>query len=349
MRFLSLLVPVLMLPVAAQDVGGFESRIQAAESVVARFYRGEGLEEARRRVNTQVDAFNGRVAQWNARLDQAKVEATADTGALSDLESQVAALDRQLARKAAADDPAALRRFNQRIEERNALVARYNLLVARARNTAEAYESLAQQSRVELQKERERLQGEQQALASRVMALDDFQRDGRDVAFVQGLNRLLADLRQRHRSKGGAGLQTQVERVRGLRRELARWAMAQQQAQDNGLVLVEAMVGDEPCCFIVDTGAQRVCLSMEIIVAAGFEGLLGKESVLVLAGGQRIRGRQLDFPAVTVNGSTEQSVAGSVVPVSEVGIDGLLGQSYLRRFVYTLDSGKAEPLTLLRR
>ncbi|WP_005037350.1 retropepsin-like aspartic protease [Holophaga foetida] len=349
MRVLSLLVPVLMSPVFAQDASGFENRIRAAESVVERFYRGERLEEARKRVNAQVDAFNERVNQWNTRLDQARVEAEREAKPLGDLESQLAALDKPLALRPDPRDAEAVRRFNRRLEERNALVGRYNALVDQIKASADAYEALARQSRDELQRDRERLQDEQQALASRVGALESFQEDGRDVGFFQGLNRLLADLRQQQRSRGGSGLQREVERVRGLRRELARWAMAQQLAQENGLVLVEALVGDEPCCFIVDTGAQRVCLSTEIIVAAGCEGFLGRESTLVLAGGQKIRGRQLDFPAVTVKGMTEQSVAGSAIPASEVGIDGLLGQSFLRRFVYTLDSGKAEPLTLVRR
>lgn len=348
-RSCCLLVPVLLAPVSAQDVQGFDSRIRDAESIVARFYRGESLEEARKRVNLQVDAFNERVNQWNTRLDRAKREAGREAAPLDELESQVAALDKQLALKPDPRDQESLQRYNHRVQERNALVERYNALIDRARAAADAYEALGQQSRGELQRVREGLQREQRSLEERAAAMESFQKEGRDVAFFQGLNRLLADLRQQQRLRPWGELQRQVQQVRGLRLELARWAMAQQAAQENGLVLVEAQVGDETCCFLVDTGAQRVCISTEIIVALGCQKLLGEESTLILAGGQKIRGRQIEIPAITVDGQTESSVAGSAIPVSEVGVDGLLGQSFLQRFVYTIDSRSAKPLKLVRR
>jgi len=340
---------VLTLPGGAQEARAFETRIKDAEMVVERYYRGETLEKARRRVNLQVDDFNARVTGWKARLEKAKAQAGQGSEPLAALETQIATLDRQLALRPDPKDAEALRRFNRQVESRNALVESYNTLAESVRGSADAYESMAQQSKAELQGDRERLQGEQRALEARVKAFEAFQAQGRDVAFFAGLNALLADLRREQRSRPGAVYRSQVERVRALRRALGRWALAQQSAQENGLVLVEALVGDEPCWFIVDTGAQRVCLSTEIIEVAGYGDRLGEESTLVLAGGQKIRGRQIDFPTLTVDGQIERNVAGSAIPASEVGIDGLLGQSFLRRFVYTLDGRRAEPLVLEKR
>ena len=42
-------------------------------------------------------------------------------------------------------------------------------------------------------------------------------------------------------------------------------------------------------------------------------------------------------------------VAGSAVPASDVGIDGLLGQAFLKRFVYTIDEDRPGKLVLVRR
>jgi clan AA aspartic protease (TIGR02281 family) len=137
--------------------------------------------------------------------------------------------------------------------------------------------------------------------------------------------------------------------VRGIRRELARWAGARQDAQDNGLVLVDAMVGDEPCCFIVDTGAQQVCLPAELIAALGLTGSLGEESTLTLAGGQKLRGRSITLPRLEVEGRVATAVSGSAVPASEVGVDGLLGQSFLKHFVYTIDEARPGKLVLVPR
>ena len=86
---------------------------------------------------------------------------------------------------------------------------------------------------------------------------------------------ILAELREACRSRPDPDLLAALGQVRGCRRELARWAGEREEAQDNGLVLVDAVVGDEPCCFIVDTGAQRVCLPAELIRALGLTGSLG--------------------------------------------------------------------------
>jgi len=113
--------------------------------------------------------------------------------------------------------------------------------------------------------------------------------------------------------------------------------MARQAAQDNGLVLVQATVLDEPCCFIVDTGAQQVCLPEELIAAIGLTASLGEASTMILAGGQKLRGRAITLPRLATSGMTARDVPGTAIPPSEVGIDGLLGQTFLRHFTYTID------------
>jgi len=109
------------------------------------------------------------------------------------------------------------------------------------------------------------------------------------------------------------------------------------------------MVGDEPCSFIVDTGAQLVCLPEELIDALGEGGKLGEESALTLAGGQKLRGRAIRFDRISVAGGAAAQVDGVAVPASEVGIDGLLGQSFLKHFAYTIDPGQPGKLVLVRR
>jgi predicted aspartyl protease len=235
------------------------------------------------------------------------------------------------------------------VKARNALVARYNEQRAAARQAVDAYNERTRQLDAGISQARARLEAEQQALKARTDAYQAFHEQERDVAFYTGVNRLLADLRAACRDRPDPDLLAAVARVRGYRRELARWAAARQDAQADGLVLVDAMVGDEPCCFIVDTGAQEVCLPREIIDAMGLAGSLGEEATLTLAGGQKLRGRSIVLPRVAVAGRAGTDVAGSAVPASEVGIDGLLGQSFLKHFVYTLDEGRPGKLILMPR
>lgn len=165
----------------------------------------------------------------------------------------------------------------------------------------------------------------------------------RDLAFFREVNGLLADIRGACRLRPVPENRAALDRIRAIRLELARWAAEAQAAQPNGLVLVAALVGDEPCCFIVDTGAQVVSVPQEL------GGSLGEEVSHILAGGLKTRGRSLTLPRVATAGMAATDVAGSVLPASEVGIDGLLGQSFLKRFVYTIDEGRPGKLILAGR
>ena len=341
---LACLLPALVLALPAQAPSEFAARLQSADTIMDRFYRGDPVAVRQKAVNAEVDAFNAQVAETNARLDRARADAERANEPMKALEAQIGEDDRQLAAQADSPDQAAQRQRNRLIDARNGRVDRYNELLGQAKARAAAYEDLARQAQDALERQRARLKQHREALQARVQDLEAFQEQGRDLVFFQGLNRLLADLRQAQRA--GAPLAGELARARALRRELATWAIARQNAQEYGLVVAEAQVGDEPCWFIVDTGASRVCLSLEVIVAAGCENRLSGESTLVLAGGQKIRGREVVFPAIAVNGQAARDVAGSAVPASEVGLDGLLGQSFLRHFTWTLDAGKAEPLAL---
>jgi clan AA aspartic protease (TIGR02281 family) len=328
---------------------GFQPRLDAAAAVMDRFYRGESPEAGQQRVNALVERYNGLVQQRNTELQAARDQADRELAPSNALAADLDAQDRALGAPPDPSDPQAVRRYNERVRARNALAARVNQSRAAAQPALDRYNQLTRRLDAGIDQARARLEAERQAFKARADALDAFHDQGRDLAFFAGLNQLLADLRAACRSRPDPGLLAALAQVRGWRRELARWAGARQAAQDNGLVLVQAMVGDEPCCFIVDTGAQLVCLPTELISALGLSGSLGESATLTLAGGQKLRGRSIVLPRVAVGGQVGTEVAGSAVPASEVGIDGLLGQSFLKHFVYTIDEGRPGKLLLVPR
>lgn len=328
---------------------GFQPRMEAVAAVMDRFYRGESPEAGQRRVNALVERYNAQVQQRNTGLEAARAQADRELAPSKELEAALDAQDRALGAPPDPSDAPAVRRYNDRVKARNALVARINASRAAAQPALDAYNQLTRRLDAGIDQERARIEAERQALKARTDALDAFHDQGRDLAFFAGLNELLADLRGACRSRPDPGLLAALEQVRGWRRELARWAGTRQAAQDNGLVLVDAMVGDEPCCFIVDTGAQLVCLPTELIAALGLSGSLGEAATLTLAGGQKLRGRSIVLPRVAAAGRVATAVAGTAVPASEVGIDGLLGQSFLKHFVYTIDETRPGNLLLVPR
>jgi len=333
----------------AQEAATLSARLAVLENVMERFYRGESLEAGRKRVGDLVDAYNARVTQRNADQERARAQLDRDLAPGKELEAELEAADRALGTPPSGGDREALRSYNARVEARNALADRYNQQLAVSRVAIDAYNDRLSHLDDGIDRDHARLKAEQQALKARVDAYAAWTANGQDVVFYTALNGLLAELRQALRRQADGEARAALDQVRGTRRELARWAAAYQATQDNGLVLVDAVVGDEVCYFILDTGAQLVCLPRELIDAMGLTGSLGEDTTLVLAGGQKIKGRSIAFPVVAAAGMEATAVAGSAVPASEVGIDGLLGQSFLKRFVYTIDESRPGKLVLVRR
>jgi clan AA aspartic protease (TIGR02281 family) len=349
---LALLLMLLGVPALLAQAPGraaFQPRLAAVASVMDRFYRGESLDAGQKRVNGLAEAYNAQVQQRNGELDALRAQADRAQAPALQLAATLEAQDQALGRAPDPADRAAVAAYNERVQARNALVTQYNDRMAAARQAVDAANAQMQRIYAGLDQVRARFDGERQALKARLDAYAAFHDQGQDMVFFAGLNRLLADLRAACRSRPDPDLLAALASVRGMRRELAAWATAHEAAQDNGLVLVPAMVGDEPCCFIVDTGAQLVCLPEELVDALGLTGSLGEEATLTLAGGQKLRGRAITFPQVAVAGMAAAQVEGTAVPASEVGIDGLLGQSFLKKFVYTVDETRPGKLILVRR
>ena len=326
-----------------------KARLASMDAVMDRFFRGESLESGHKRVNGLVDAFNAQVAETDRQAEAARAQAEEALAPSRELGARLQAMDQALGAAPDPADRAAIRSYNERVDARNALAAQYNEHQAKARAAVDACNARTRQLDAALAQARAQINHEQEALKARQGAFDAFRGQDGDVAFFTQVNRFLADLRAAARAQRDPDVLAALGQVRACRRELANWAAARQAAQDNGLVLVLALVGDEPCCFIVDTGAQQVCLPREIIDAVGLTSSLGEESTMILAGGQKVRGRSITLPMVAASGRAASEVAGSAIPASEVGIDGLLGQTFLKHFVYTIDERLQEKLVLTPR
>ena len=131
-----MLVPLpcllLVLPAAAQ-APGFSARLDAVDAVLERFYRGENLEAAHRRVNALVDDYNVQVRQRNSEGEAARGEAERALLPSKATAARLVALDQALGPAPAPSNRDALRRYNEQVDRRNALAGQYNAQVAEAR------------------------------------------------------------------------------------------------------------------------------------------------------------------------------------------------------------------------
>lgn len=341
----ALLCCAVVISLGLQAEGDPASRLASLEQVMERFYRGERLEDAVERANRGIADYNARAIALQARTEQERGHLEEALGPLKRERARLEALDKELSRPAPATDQKVLK---QKAEERNALAHRVDDMNAEARQVLESYNTLMRRTKEELDRDRRRAVEAQDAVNARLAAFEAFAKEGRDAAFFIDLNQLLAEVRQELRLNPGnpraLGL---LAKVRALRRELATWAMEGQARQPNGLVIVETLVGDEPCWFVVDTGAMDTIVGEEIVQAIGLGGGLGKEASLSVVGGLRVTGLACRLPRLEVAGQVRTEVPVITMHPSDVGIDGLLGQSFLKAFVYTIDERLPSKLRLV--
>lgn len=341
------LVPALFLSLALHaQAPALAARIGAADAVMATYFRGEPRDVARAKSNAAIEAYNARTKAAQTELDAAKAAMDHDLApsreAQSGLRNQIKALDAVLKNIPDGNDKEGNARYQAKVQERKALVKRTNELVGQENEALDRYNAKVRQIQEALTQLRAQVRTEREAVDTRVAAYEAFAKDGGDVAFFTGLNRLLVEARQ-------ASDAAALAQVRALRRELGAWATALEARSPHGMLILETRIGEEPVWLVLDTGATDVVIGPEVLEAAGVSPAAGADNTFVVVGGQRLRGREVRLPRLTVAGQAMAEVPAITVPPFQVGVDGLLGQSFLKGFAYTVDERKAEKLTLIRK
>lgn len=100
---------------------------------------------------------------------------------------------------------------------------------------------------------------------------------------------------------------------------------------------------------LLDTGFQTTSLCPEFVRALNLQSALKDEVDTKGIAGIKVKGRPFGLPEISVLGVTERTVAAITLDPSPVGVDGLLGQSFLRRFICAIDPGRQSAVSLSRR
>ena len=323
------------------------TRVDEFERVMDRHYRGESVDVARERVNAMVREHNKLVDERNRGLDQSGGKLDAAREPVEKLRSEIDRMDAALKRKPSLSNRAAVAEYNALLKRRNAAVKRFNRMNDTVNVVVKSHNERVKETKAELKFASALLDAARAEYDRKRQALERFEESGDDIAFFESVNRLLAATLSETRLRGAdAGWRKLAARLRGVRRELGGRAAAQHAGRDHGLVIIEAAVSGEPCWFIVDTGAMRTTIAPGMVDALGLSEKLGDEIELTLAGGMKTKGREITLPRIEVSGVDERDVSAAAVKVSDVGVDGLLGQSFLKRFVYTIDETSEAKLIL---
>src|SRR5262249_13352323 len=99
---------------------------------------------------------------------------------------------------------------------------------------------------------------------------------------------------------------------------------------------------------VLDTGASLVTLPEDLATRAGLTPAKATKTVqLKVADGAAVEAKLLTLPTVRVGGFEIADVPCAVMPAGKMGVEPLLGQSFLRHFQSKIDN-ESDRLTLTR-
>ena len=312
-----------------ESLQNIEERIGQYEQIMDRYFRQNPVTTAQNTYKSAVDKYNALVQAINATKNNRKSEIEKKGKALEKLEKQIGKYDAQLAEKS----------NNQFIDQRNALVKQYNRQLKQLENEITQFNEWNKQTNQNIDAEKTKLDKINTALELEIKHYSDWLRLNKDAEFWVDLNRTFLNLHIKRRAgNNNLLLNKQIQKIRNLRKELGTYAINQAKSQENGLVIISGIIcRKEELHFIVDTGANYVSLTPEMVEVLGLNERLGEVTDLRLAAGKTAWGQKIVYPYISVLGMEEQDVPGIAIPEKKVGIDGLLGRSFLKRFVVCFD------------
>ena len=324
--------------------------LEEFEQVYARYLQGDPGRERTDAHNAHVNAYNAEATAANEA--QAKGKAELDRSA-SDLQALHQELDRSGAALKTRPDPAdgaAVDAYNRKVEEYNRQADIYKKRAEEYNRQVARFQSEGDTREQALAKQKSALDAERSETDQANHDLAEWFRQHQDVAYGRSFMAFYADLAQKARANpGDSQLRSLRDRARDLRRKLGEFARRKQQEENGGVLIVTATIGEEECYLVLDTGAGEVSISPELVAALGLAGALGEEHETAVAGGMTARGRELTLPSVQLGEARAEQVPALAIASSMLGVDGLLGRSFLRNFVLTIDAGTDPKIILARR
>ena len=302
------------------------------------------LRDAVRQYNADVEAFNEWIAQSQGRLEESAAELEREHEALDELRSDIEGLGEAFERERAKEggsnaaeieslrsaNDGAVTEHNERVRAFEERQSTYNDLIAEHNAQSDRYSEELTRARGEADEYQTWHAGDAMARFSAVVG------------------ELYASICVEYRRAAGrTELSALIDRARRIRRVLGERAIRINQDQDNGLLIVEADLGEsEPCWMIVDNAASTAAITPEMVDVLDIGEFVGSEVEISLPGAITIRAPSCILPKVTVEGHEAEFVTAVVLEESHPGIDGSIGLSFLNRFDFRIEKGNPQRLTL---
>ena len=296
--------------------------------------------------NKKVDAHNEWVQTIGSAIETRQAAIQKEYAGIETKRAEIDAVQKAIRALGEPKSRDALETYNALVERNNALAADFNLRVDAYEKRAKQLNAYIDEFNLTLKRRQQALETERASLDERIAATKQFFADKKDQAYSEEVNRMYASLirdrrQARPNSVDARALDDAIRRVVSLRHALADDTLRRNAESDSPMIYAEVIFpGGVTGLFLVDTGARSVTITPELVEALGLSDRLGEETELTLAGGMTAKGRRIALPEMTAGGQTARNVSAVVLPDSTVGVDGLLGRSFLMQFDMTISAGR---------
>tara|TARA_B100001964_G_scaffold190654_1_gene212793 strand:- start:35 stop:1111 length:1077 start_codon:yes stop_codon:yes gene_type:complete len=311
------------------------------------FVRGNPRQKAIDTINELIATHNRWIEARNGLMDTEKARVDGSAESMDGLRTQVEAADRILKQTLQPGTSDEADNYNRSVEERNALVAEYNTLGDQHRLLVEQFNDRAAEFQLEIESRGEAVKAAKEEHERRIDGIDAWSKDKRDESFFLELNRLYAAVTEMDRASGTRS-RSAGNTLRSLRSELGEHARATQDESEYGLLVVPVTInGKETIYMLLDTGASRMTITPEVVRVLNLT--TGDAIEMNVAGGLTVAGPEAVLAEVSLYGATALDIPAAVIPNSDLGVDGLLGRSFLKRFILHIDDSKSPSVELTPR
>jgi clan AA aspartic protease (TIGR02281 family) len=317
------------------------------EALYDRYLKSDPRQAAIDSLQTGIASFNEDLEAANQAQASGRAAIDGKAQSMKTVQAEVAALEAQIKVQPSATDAAAAKAHNEKVARYNQRAEEYRKLVVEHNERVRVFNEESASRKAALDARKAGIEAERARVDVLVKDHNRWFETMQDLEMGKATKAFFADVMQGERkSPADPAWNVLLPRARALRRKLAEYAIGREKENDAGVVIVEAQVGDETCWFVLDTGASRVSVSPELASALGLESSSGEEIVNQVAGGMKARGRGLVLSRVRVGDAVATDVPAVELPEGMIGVDGLLGRSFLGRFELTIGCGRDPQVTL---
>ena len=303
-------------------------------------------------INRQVDDYNHWIMSSQKKFEIKNSALDVQRNAMKDMETTInQTLEKLNKRKPHLDSKKEITDYNRMVEQNKAMIEKRNSFIKEYKKIEASYNQAVSQYNSNAKQTMVLIDQAKSDAKKKISEYNTWRDSDNDMEFFNALNTYYEQLlKEQKRIPGTFTKSSEIRAIKKIRKELANFTRKKYEKNNNGLIIIEALLCDrEKAFFLVDTGATTTTIHPAMLNALGINIKSGEESEYKTAGGIKRKARGVTIPRISINGKSATNVEAAVLPPTDVGIDGLLGHSFLNHFNYRIEKKDKPELILIKK